>query len=375
MTMSNIEIEKIRPTTSSRGETEGRPTIIPWKDQRIIRPQSIQAAVFEIVQKSLNRDVIKVAIVGEPDTGKTTQADTIAHIFHKLMKKRYNIDFAVRSYDKTAFLNIKETLAELGKNPTNYILKFGDLSFLKATFGSKKIAELEQALTEIRHLPGGRDVKIVIIYDYHYSKALPPYVRQSDFKYFTGIGGEEKKNMGELVGQQYFAKMIRFKKLSDQAPSTGKFTYRLGNKGHFTYDYRNPFIPMLFWNEIRLRDVVSPTREWIDPFCTVCSMNTTHEAETLNSERIIEVGTRKFPPAVFDQAIKLKMHSMGINMYSPRVQQCERWFEKVMDSGNTDLHEIAAKRGLAAIRTKLFKTIDGIADKPAKDLNPDDANQ
>lgn len=358
MMTSQIEIEKIRPTTISHNQVEGRPTIIQWKDERIIRPHSIQKAVSEIVKKSMNRDVIKVAIVGEPDTGKTTQADTIAHIFHKIAKKEHNIDFAVRAYDKKAFLNIKDTLAELGKNPTNYILKFGDLSFLRATFGAKKIAELEQALTEIRHLPGGKDVKIVIIYDYHYSKALPPYIRQSDFKFFTGVGGEEKKNMGELVGQRFFAKMMRFKKLSDQAPSSGKFTYKLGNKGHHTYTYREPFIPMLYWNESRLRDVVSPKREWIDPYCSICSMSTKHDGPILDSERIIEVGTHKFPPAVFDQAIKLKMHSMGINMYSPRVQQCERWFERIMSSGNMDIAEIAAKRGLAEIKTKLFKSID-----------------
>ena len=324
----------------------------------MIRRHSIRASVKEIVLKSKNRDVLKVGIIGEPHTGKTTQADTLAHLIHKMAKKMLNIEFAVRTYDSDAFVDIKKTLAAL--SPANYILKFGDLSFLKAAYGAKKVAELEEATTKIRHLPGGKDVKIIIIYDYHYTKGLPPYLRQSDFKYFTGVGSSEKENMEEIVSQKYYGKMLAFKKIADRAPTTEKFTFRLGMKGFFTYKYREPFIPMLFWNEDTLRTVVSPTRQWIDPICSTCSMaDDTMESE-IDISQLIEKGGKNFTPSVMEQAVKLKLYNNGMNVYSKTVTNCIKWLDKIMEQKKINLEDIAVKYNFTITRTKLRKSIDDV---------------
>lgn len=351
-----IETEKISLVPKRYQDENHRPTITKWKGESMIRTHSMNASVQEIVMKSKNRDVIKVGIVGEPHTGKSTQADTIAHSIHKIAKKLYNIDFAVRSYTKDDFVDIKKTLA--GLSPANYILKFGDLSFLKSVYGIKKIEELQQAMTEIRHLPGGQDVKIILVYDYHYTKGLPPYLRQSDFKYFTGVGSSEKENMEEIVSGRYYQKMLTFKKLSDRAPSTEKFSFQLGNKGYFTYKYKQPFIPMLFWNEDSLRIVVSPTREWIDPICGICSQTETDFHTETDLDKIIKHGNVNFGPGNFEAAIKLKLRVNGMNVYNKHVVNAEKWIDNIMAEKKIKLEDFAVKYGLTITNTKLRKSID-----------------
>lgn len=359
--MIEIEREKI-VVTPQKDHGEGIPTITKWKGESMIRRQSVRASVKEICMKSKNRDVIKVGIIGEPHTGKSTQADTLAHLIHKISKKMFNVDFAVKAYGKDDFIDIKKTLAAL--RPANYILKFGDLSFLKSTFGARKVEELQQAMTEIRHLEGGKDVKIIMIYDYHYTKALPPYLRQSDFKYFTGVGSSEKENMEGIVSERYYGKMLLFKKLSDKAPSTEKFSFQLGNKGHFVYKYKQPFIPMLFWNEDSLRIVVSPTRQWVDPVCSICAMaDDTFESDA-NIDKLIEHGNKNFSPGAFEAAVKLKLHSQGINVYSKTVTNAIKWLDKIMDQRKINVEDIAVKYNFTIPRTKLLtKTVtDTLAD-------------
>lgn len=353
-----IETQKISLAPSKYMDPSHRPTITKWKDEPMIRTHSIRAAVREIVLKSKNRDVIKVGIVGEPHTGKSTQADTIAHLTHKIAKKMLNVDFAVRSYEKDDFIDIKKTLASLSH--ANYILKFGDLSFLKSSFGARKVEELQQAMTEIRHLEGGADVKIIVIYDYHYTKALPPYLRQSDFKFFTGVGSSEKENMEEIVSKKYYGKMIRFKKLADKAPTTDKFVFQLGNKGFFTYKYKEPFIPMLFWNEDNLRIVVSPPRQWIDPICATCSASDDTFQTEIDIDNLIKHGSTNFGPKNFEAAIKLKLHLSGINVYGKHVTNAIKWLDKIMDKKKVNLEDIAVKYNFTITRTKLRKSIDGV---------------
>lgn len=340
-----------------------KPTLTKWKGVDMIRAHAIRSPIAEIVRKSKNRDVIKVGIIGEPHTGKSTQADTIAHLIHTMSKKMYNIDFAVRSYNKDAFVDIKGTLSNL--TPANYILKFGDLSFLKASYGAKKVAELEQATTEIRHLPGGRDVKIIIIYDYHYTKGLPPYLRQSDFKFFTGVGSSEKENMEEIVSHKYYSRMLKFKKLSDKAPSTEKVVFQLGNKGFFTYQYKNPFIPMAFWNEEKLRIVMSPTREWIDPICPTCSISDNTFSTDMDIDNLLKEGHKRFGFWNFEAAIKLKLKANGIDVYNRKVVNSGKWLDLIMEKKRIKLEDIAVKCGFEQTKTRLREKIDDmIQDAP-----------
>lgn len=359
-----LETNKIIVNTGQHQESR-RPALVKWKGEWMVRNHSIQAAVSEIVKKSKNRDVVKVGIIGEPDTGKSTQADTISHLLHTLAKKMHNVDFVVKKYEKKDFMNIRQTLSRL--EPANYILQFGDLSFLKAAFGIKKIEELQGAMTEIRHMQGGRDVKIIIVYDYHYTKGLPPYLRQSDYKFFTGVGSSEKLNMEEIVSQRFYPKMLFFKKISDSAPSTEKFTFKLGTKGSFTYKYRNPFIPMLFWNEISLRIVVSPTRQWVDPLCSICALADNSMQSTIDLDNLILKGRQNFKTS-FDLAVKNRLQSLGINVFGKTTTKAMRWLDKILACENVDLEDLAAKMNFTITKTYSRYKIDEVRAKRNPDL-------
>ena len=359
-----IETQKVALVTDDERSEKNRPTIIQWKDERVMRPHPITTGIMEIVRKSKNRDVIKIGMVGEPHTGKSTQLDTCGHLTHKLAKKILGIDFAVRTYTRDDFVDIEETLENL---PTaNFILKFNDLSFLKASHGSKKIEKVEQNMTEIRHLKGRKGWKYIIFYDYHYNKALPPYLRQSDFKIFTGIGSSELKNMVEMMGPQHLNKIMFFKKMSDAAPSTEKFTFKLGNKGFFSYAYKNPFIPLLFWNEQRPRILVSPTREWFDPICATCSASDANFKTEVDIDALIEQGGKNFTPRCLEAAVKLKLHSIGVNVYGKNVTNAGKWLDKIMEKRRVRLEDIAAKYNFTPTVTKLRKSIDEVINTSPK---------
>ena len=335
-------------------ETDHLPTITKWKGESMIRIHSMRASIKEILQTSKNKDVVKIGIIGEPHTGKTTQADTIGHLIHTMS----DIPFAIRSFDKESFVNIRKTLASLA--PANYVLKFGDLSWLSANASRKQLDELKQSLTEIRHLPGGKDVKIIMIYDYHYTKALDPYLRQSEFKYYTGVGSSEKQNMEDMVGKQNMGKMLAFKKMCTRMMANEKFTFRLGAKGFFIYKFRNPFIPMLYWNEDTLRFVVSPTRQWIDPICSICSLSDNSFESEIDIEKFIEQGNTNFGPGNFEAAIKLKLFSNGMNVYAKHVTNASKWLDKALETKKINLEDIASKFNFTITQTRLRKKMDGV---------------
>ena len=140
------QIEIALPKTDVIGK-KNAPTIIKWKGADMIRNHSLRAAVTEILNTTKSLDVVKVGIVGEPSTGKTTLARTLAHLAHKMSESLGCVPFAYREFGEEEFYDMKATLENL--DPANYILYFHDLSFLA---NKKAIEEVKNAVTKIIHL-------------------------------------------------------------------------------------------------------------------------------------------------------------------------------------------------------------------------------
>lgn len=169
-----------------------KPMWITWKNTRLIRTHSFLKAIDEIIQLVKNKDAFRIGIIGGTHSGKTTLAKAITHALHIRIKEQLGIPFASRFFEKEDLINFSDTLKEL--DPANYILTFDDVSFLSAHANKKQLDALKSTLTTIRHIPGGEDVKIISIFPYHYSKALDPYLRQSEFKFVTTISGKTEQN-------------------------------------------------------------------------------------------------------------------------------------------------------------------------------------
>lgn len=375
-----VEIREV--AISSKSDKDNlpiRPTIIPWKDAKMLRSHSIGATVQEILQSVAvqdSQDVVQINIIGDPSSGKTTLAKTLGHLIHK----RSKIAFSVRLFGRKELLNFEETLKTL--SPANYVLIFDDLSFLGAEASSKQIEMVKKAVTEIRHLPGGKDVKIIIIKNFHYTLGLPKYLRTNDFSYFTTVGSNEDENMEKIVGVQNMGKVFHFKKIRNKikiAPEGHKiFSYQLGTKGKFDYTYKHPFIPVLYWNGDTLRHIVAPSRNWIDPICSTCEEYTgeQHFASEVDVGKFIDESGIKFSPSTFKTAVLLKLKEQGINAFRPQLVSALRYLDKVLETKRISLEDLAVHYGFKPTNTKMRKKLDGVlSDEPLdKSLKTIDTN-
>ena len=257
----------------------------------------------------------------------------------------------------------------LFRSPANYVLIFDDVSFLSATASKKQIDNVKQQLTEIRHLKGGQDVKIVNIKNSHYTLAQDKFIRQNDYSFFTSVGSSETDNMEKIVGHKYMGKVQEFRRIFKQATDTKKFTYKLGRKGQFTYNYRNPFIPVLFWNNDSLRPIVSPTRIWIDPICSICAnFGSKEKIESLiDVSKFKEIADDDLGETIAKRAVRNILQKNGINAESKNVASAERYFSKAMVKEKLSLDDLANAYDLVPVNTKLRKDWELALESSKKD--------
>lgn len=340
------------PSPNSRKKSD-KPVTIEWNNERMIRNHSIRSTVKEILRVAVSLDVVKINIIGGPATGKTTLANTLGHLIHKMS----DVPFAVKTLDRKNLLNFEETLASL--TPTNYVLIFDDVSFLGAGANRKQIEIVKRAFTEIRHLEGGQDVRIVAIFNFHYNFGFDKYLRQSEFSFWTNIGSSEKENMEKIVGVKNSQKIESFQKVVQTALSKGKFAFMLGKKDKwFTYTYRKHFAPALFWNNNQLRTVVFPKREWIDKLCSTCiQAKETPLKDGISVKDFAENINYKFGIQIAKTAVRIKLHQNGINVFPKRVKQCMKYIDQYMNNSVVNLQEMANCYNFKDERTRLDKKI------------------
>ena len=318
------------------------PVTMEWKNARMVRAHSVRAATREILNMSRGLDVVKINIIGSPSTGKTTLAETLAHLCHTLA----DIPYTVKKFSREDLLRFEETLATL--QPTNHILIFDDISFLTASASGKQIKQIEKAFTEIRHLPGGQDVKIIAIFNFHYNMAISKYMRQSEIFCYNSIGSSELENTQNIIGKKYTSQIMKFKDCFQQSITTEKFIVKLGNKGQkFIYQYKQPFVPILWFNGSSARLIVSPKRDWIDPICSKCANSNVKDIK--DSGDIIKLAERlkaEFKPPVIIQAMKIKLFNMGVNTYQKRVKDCMKAIDTELQRNICNAEEMAEFYGL-----------------------------
>lgn len=342
-----IQIEQ-KPSTDRQ-----RPKIITWKGIPMVRNHSFLATVQEIVDFNSEIDVCRVGIVGDMHSGKTTLAEAIAHAVHKKAK----IPYTVRIFNKEDLLNFRETIHAL--TPANYVLIFDDVSFLGADANKKTIEMIKQAITQIRHLEGGTNVKILSIQNYHYTLGLDKYLREADFRYFTTVGSSEKENMEKILGHQFNNLVKQFKSLRHQGVTTGIFALRVGPKETFTYKFRNPWIPVLFFNEQKPRLIVTPTRHFMDQICSICSSAQGHASEISIKQFIIET-EHKFSPHLVKLVIKQALKENGLNTYGREFTRARRYLDRALETKVISLEELATHYNMTITNTNLRKKLDGI---------------
>ena len=112
----------------------------------------------------------------------------------------------------------------------------------------------------------------------------------------------------------------------------------------------------LFWNNLSLRPIISPTREWLEPICSVCAGSEVKSEISL--EQFRKEGEEKFTPKLFKVVVKQQLRLQGLNTYNPRYVQCARWIERALEKKLINLPELAGVMDLKIADTKLFVKLD-----------------
>lgn len=355
-----VEYEKFNGTGNKKDNSP--PLTIPWGNSRMVRNHSLRAVAREILRVNRGIQVVRINVIGPPSTGKTELARTLGHLIHDLADEPY----AVKILTRDELMDMEETLSHL--EPVNHFLWFDDVSWLSATANKQKLDQLQKTFTEIRHLPGGQDIKVVAGFNFHYNLSIPKHLRQADFFFYTSIGSSELENTQKLVGTKNTAKLLEFRKIYQESISSGKeatenspaipatFSYRLPGKGNkkFTYTWRQPFAPALFWNNDTLRHIVFPTREWIIPVCQTCAGSIAKsKEESMDVKKFKEAGLAAFGKGSFYTALRVKMMQMGVYTWNPAVKQAMTWIERYMQHKNFNFDDIVKEFDFKDKRTRL----------------------
>jgi len=348
-----LETVYVKPVKDSNLARKGeKPTITEWKGAKMIRQHSIRAAAREILNDVKETGLTSIGLLGLQGSGKTTLAKCLGHLIHEMADEPYTI----KVLDKEGILHLRETITKL--EPMNHVIIFDDSSFLTANASKQQLDEIKQTATEIRHLPGGKDVRIVLIFNYHYSKSLDKFLRGCGFTFVTGVTANEYDNLTQIFGVNNSAKILEFQRMYAFAKSKKKFSFKLGKKGWFTYNYKQPFIPSLFFNNISLRFVVSPIRTWIDPICSICENSKNDPVKSnVDLEKFSSDLTYKFGPSIARQAVRLKCFQNGVNVYPKRVKQCMQYVDNYLSTKIFNLEELAIHFKFDNEKTRLDEKI------------------
>lgn len=249
------------------------------------RRHSFRNAALEVAEVAKRKGIATVGTVGPQGCGKSAFVRVLTHKVHQIMAHRHNRHYQYVEWGEDELMNMDSALETI---QTHSIIHLDDISFVKERMKSKSYAEVRSVLSKIRHRPWG-DVKIILMYSYHHSTAIDPFIRSTDFTAIPEITTPIIKNMaGDLWGGQT-EPLYGYKRMVGQAQSTGRWGRVItiakekpdgtphpdaGQKLPI-YRYRAPFSPCLWRGKTgHARVIVYPHRQWMEPDgCSICGFD------------------------------------------------------------------------------------------------------
>jgi ABC-type dipeptide/oligopeptide/nickel transport system ATPase component len=347
----------ILESNESRRRQGKKPVVISWgknkqgNPAKMIRDHSIRRSVHEILQFSSRLGMVRINIIGASGSGKTSLAETIAHLCHTMsMEMETKIPYEVKFMQKEDLIDFTDTIKSLSSN--NYVLVFDDLSWMSADFSKKQIEKLKSEITTIRHIDDNADRKMIVIFNSHAQKVMDKFLRIANFTYYSSCSSEEVTYLLEMLGKKYHQKIDLFRRVRIQAMGQGRFSYALGKKNSFTYKAFDPFLPYLFSNGDFARFVVSPLRTWIQEDCQTCEK--VIESTKINIEEFVNDYSKKFTKGIAKRAVELKLLQQGIQTQPKRVLQAGKYIDQFLGMKKINLMELAERFGLEENSTRLY---------------------
>ncbi len=353
-------VTRIIKRESSSTDKKSKPVVINWgKDKngrpvQLLRSQSVNACVNEIIEFNKRRQFLKINLVGASGSGKTSLMKLLAHQIHS---KSEDTKYEIKFFKDKDLVDFKATVSSLSNNPQ--ILCFDDLSGLVDKYGTSALKKLKHEMTTVRHINDLEDRRIIMMLSFHSQKMLDKQVRISNFTFYTDCELEEIDYLKTLLGPEHLKKIKAFQRLKAQAGLTHKFSYRLGRKNSFTYKDGDPFQAVLYSNGVSVRNVVYPLLEWVlqDNLCQTCSPAIKSLETKINLEEFTTDYKKKFTPSIAKRAIELELLSNGINTQPKRVLQAREYIKRYFSRKQINLEELAQAFNLKENTTKLFPNL------------------
>jgi len=303
----------------------------------MLRSQSINACVDEIIEFNVRRQFLKINIIGMSGSGKTTLMTVLAHQIHKASKVPYEVKF----FKDDQLANFTATVQDLSNN--NQILCFDDLSGFLENHGKAALQRLKAELTTVRHINDQEDRKIIMMLSFHAQKMLDKNLRISNFAFYTDCQLEEVDYLIDLLGKKHKQKIEFFQKLKAQAGLKHQFSYMLSRGNKFTYKDGDPFQAMLYNNGVTTRHVVSPLLSWIlkDDKCATCTPVIESIHTMKNLDQFVIDFNKKFTKGNAKRAVELKLMQMGKIVQPIRVAQAGKYIEQYLIKREFELSDLA----------------------------------
>lgn len=309
-----------------------------WHGEKMLKMHSLLAACRTASNIAMARELSTHNIIGTMSSGKSTLAESIAHCMHEIMNLQHKTSMAVHMWGEDELLNIDEALHGI---KSNSVITFDDISYVQDKVSNRTWKGILSTITKIRHRGMG-DVRVVLIFNFHYSRGLDKFLRGADFHWITSMGSNEIDNYTQLFGKGSAAKLRFFERTLTGALNTGRWgpTDPLGKKERM-YKYHKPFAPCLFYDKSRLRTVAYPLRQWINGKCGICNeaMGVEHEGVDLSAV---------FDPIYLDHgthtitAARAWLMARGVNPYGRGTQQAMNRIENAAENHNVRPKDVLA---------------------------------
>lgn len=157
------------------------------------------------------------------------------------------------------------------------IVLIDDVSYANRKVSDRKFAEVLSALTKIRHRKetAGRDVKVILLISYHYSRSIDKGIRSwTDWIWITGLKRPELSNYDDMFGARsgttIYYQLRNFMKEQQvmlEADPESKEDRHWGPND--MYQHQEPFAAALVFNGSMLRKVAYPHPRLLGP-CGIC---------------------------------------------------------------------------------------------------------
>lgn len=233
-------IKELESGVIKKGNQSATTTTFRWQDKDFPLPISCSTAKLSTSILTLNQNArfLPILVSGKSESGKSTLVQSIIHrtsCMQPVEKRRI-----IKWFIGKDMFKMKEIIKDLPKN-REYAIVLDDQSFVLDQAKPNLKKELMEYFTVMRKDLGDEDkVKCLFFTNMHYSRAMPPMLRDSYVRILSSMTDEDATNWKDLFGWDNQFKIKIFQKQFSSQMQHGYFFVKHEDR-YFRYTTNAPF--------------------------------------------------------------------------------------------------------------------------------------